>query len=104
METRQYPDQVSFIGGSVMPYIDQQGGGWAKAMMVALQWVWPGRYWFLRSDVMLRLRRRLVIFPGAGWRLRCKLIIFPGAGKWVMKNPEERHFVLAYETAEQGRK
>ena len=25
METRQYPDQVSFIGGSVMPYIDQQG-------------------------------------------------------------------------------
>ena len=25
METRQYPDQVSFIGGNVMPYIDQQG-------------------------------------------------------------------------------
>lgn len=53
---------------------------------------------------MLHLRRRLVIFPGTGWRLRCKLIIFPGAGKWVMKNQEEGHFVLAYETAEQGRK
>lgn len=72
--------------------------------MVALWWAWPGRSRFLRSEVMLHLRRGLVIFPGTGGRLRCKLIIFPGAGKWVMKNPEERHFVLAYETAEQGRK
>ena len=27
METRQYPDQVSFNGGSAMPYIGWQGRG-----------------------------------------------------------------------------